>query len=563
MAEVHLAMQRGSGGFEKLVVIKLVHDHLATNKAFADMLLDEGRLAGMIKHPNVVDIYDLGEDKGRYFVAMEYLDGEPLLAILREGSDGNRLDPLSTARVIADTAEGLEAAHRLKSLDGKPLGLVHHDVSLGNIVVLYSGQVKLVDFGVAKARALGGNKRETIQGKFAYMAPEKLTEGEVDRRSDIWSLGVVAWEALTLTRLFRAPGDAETMKQVLELEIPPPSTVCGDVPDDFDPIIMRALERDPGKRYSTAKAFGLDLEEVLRKRGYAGKNDRIATYMETTFAKQIAVRAQLVAELSAGDGRTSRETIDAFRSMAESATQSKPRDDRAGDDRATPIPRPVTKHDESIRNLQTWLDDERERRARPWWQRYLPFAAGGLVVLIAILVIAGRGSSTETPAAIDAAQVAIAVDAPAVVSVDAAVEIATVIDAAIDVAIDAAAAAGEIEMPAQPRVQDPPPQPRPQPRAQPRPQPPPQPQPPPTGAEGLYRQGMSQLARGDASGAVASFTQATKINAGYAPAWYGLGRAYEASGMRRGPTKSAYQRYLSLAPNGPQAADARARIEKM
>ena len=107
MAEVHLAMQRGLGGFEKLVVIKLVHDHLASKKAFVDMLLDEGRLAGMIKHPNVIDIYDLGDADGRCYVAMEYLDGEPLLAILRRGVEGERLDPLSTARVIADTAEGL------------------------------------------------------------------------------------------------------------------------------------------------------------------------------------------------------------------------------------------------------------------------------------------------------------------------------------------------------------------------------------------------------------------------------------------------------------------------
>ena len=158
MAEVHLAMQRGPAGFEKLVVIKLVHEHLASQQAFVDMLFEEGRLAGMIKHPNVVDIYDLGDADGRYFVAMEYLDGEPLLAVLRRGVDGDRLDPLSTARVISDAAEGLEAAHRLKSHDGKPLGLVHHDVSLGNIVVLYSGVVKLVDFGVAKARRQGGDQ---------------------------------------------------------------------------------------------------------------------------------------------------------------------------------------------------------------------------------------------------------------------------------------------------------------------------------------------------------------------------------------------------------------------
>src|SRR6478735_2163996 len=151
MAEVQLALQRGPAGFEKLVVVNLVHDALATQKAFVDMLLDEARVAALVKHPNVVDIYDLGQAEGRYFIAMEYLEGEPLLSVLRAGREGKRLDPMSTARLIADTAEGLDAAHELRTMAGDAIELVHHDVSLGNIVVLYNGQVKLVDFGVAKA----------------------------------------------------------------------------------------------------------------------------------------------------------------------------------------------------------------------------------------------------------------------------------------------------------------------------------------------------------------------------------------------------------------------------
>src|SRR6478735_6417959 len=151
MAEVQLALQRGPAGFEKLVVVKLVHDALASQKAFVDMLLDEARVAALVKHPNVVDIYDLGQAEGRYFIAMEYLEGEPLLAVLRAGREGKRLDALSTGRLIADTAEGLDAAHELRNMAGEPIELVHHDISLGNIVVLYNGQVKLVDFGVAKA----------------------------------------------------------------------------------------------------------------------------------------------------------------------------------------------------------------------------------------------------------------------------------------------------------------------------------------------------------------------------------------------------------------------------
>jgi serine/threonine-protein kinase len=312
MAEVHLAIQRGPAGFEKLAVIKLVHEHLASQASFVEMLLDEARHAGMIKHPNVVEIYELGEEAGRYFIAMEYLEGEPLLEVLRRSGDrGPRLDPLSTARVIADTAEGLDAAHRLKARDGRPIELVHHDVSLGNIVVLYSGLVKLVDFGVAKVqkvqKAASGAR---VQGKLGYMAPEKVTDRGVDRRCDIWSLGCVLWEALTLRRLFKGDTDAETVRQVLEAEIEPPSAIEPSAPRELDPIVMRALERDPDRRYQTAKALAADLEEVLRERKYGAKNDRIAQHMEAVFASRIAARERVLRDVSS-KRRPSAETLDA------------------------------------------------------------------------------------------------------------------------------------------------------------------------------------------------------------------------------------------------------------
>jgi serine/threonine protein kinase len=297
MAEVRLAIQRGPGGFEKLVVIKLIHDNLATQKTFVDMLMDEARVAALVKHPNVVDIYDLGHADGRYFIAMEYLEGEPLLSLLRSGRDGLRLDTLSTSRLIADTAEGLDAAHELRSLAGDPMELVHHDVSLGNIVVLYNGQVKLVDFGVAKATQRTAPQGK-VHGKFGYMAPEKLRGSAGDRRSDIWSLGVVLWEALTLRRLFKGSNDKDTIKLVLDYNIPRPSAINGDVLPDLDPIVMRALERDPDRRYHRAQELAQDLEEVLRVNGYGGRNDQIARYMQSTFATHIEARKRLLQEVS-------------------------------------------------------------------------------------------------------------------------------------------------------------------------------------------------------------------------------------------------------------------------
>ncbi|MEO8703944.1 MAG: serine/threonine-protein kinase [Kofleriaceae bacterium] len=322
MAEVQLALQRGPAGFEKLVVIKLVHGHLATQKQFVDMLLDEARLAALVKHPNVVDIYDLGEDNGRFFIAMEYLEGEPLLGLLRAGRDGNRLDALSTARLIADTAEGLDAAHELRSLAGDPMELVHHDVSLGNIVVLYNGQVKLVDFGVAKATQKAGPHVQ-VHGKFGYMAPEKLRGKPGDRRSDIWSLGVVLWEALTLKRLFRGGTENETIRQVLELKLQPPSAISAEAPTELDAIVMRALQRDPERRYPNAKELAQDIEEVLRKLQYGGRNDQIAKYMQATFEHHILARKKLLQEVSS-KGEASSEVIDALFSQPAFINDSPP-----------------------------------------------------------------------------------------------------------------------------------------------------------------------------------------------------------------------------------------------
>ena len=309
MAEVQLALQRGPAGFEKLVVVKLVHQNLASQKSFVDMLLDEARLAALVKHPNVVDIYDLGHVDGRYFIAMEYLEGEPLLAVLRAGREGKRLDPLSTGRLIADTAEGLDAAHELRTMAGEPIELVHHDISLGNIVVLYNGQVKLVDFGVAKATQSAGPTAK-VQGKFAYMAPEKLRGNAGDRRSDLWSLGCVMWEALTLKRLFKGGNDNDTMKQVLETTIAPPSTVNKDVPVAFDAIVMKALARDVDERYATAKQLATDIEEVLRQHAYGGKNDVIARYMQATFEAHLSARKKLLQEVSS-KGNASEEILEA------------------------------------------------------------------------------------------------------------------------------------------------------------------------------------------------------------------------------------------------------------
>ena len=631
MAEVQLALQRGPAGFEKLVVVKLVHENLATQKTFVDMLLDEARVAALVKHPNVVDIYDLGQAEGRYFIAMEYLEGEPLLAVLRAGREGKRLDPLSTGRLIADTAEGLDAAHELRSMSGEHIELVHHDISLGNIVVLYNGQVKLVDFGVAKATMSAGPKAK-VQGKFSYMAPEKLKGAQGDRRSDIFSLGCVMWEALTLKRLFRGGNDNETMKQVLEMAIQPPSKVNKELPPEYDPIVMRALERDPLKRYMSAKELAVEIEELLRKRGFGAKNDKIAKYMQETFKSHIDARKKLVQEVVA-KGTASVEVLDAAFAQPEVASGSpvtpvgresefsmkyrritpatgipvlgKPWADASGKteissppvmptgefsvvtevsappidpasvEDSRPIPAPVppsTRPLDRVRDLagDVWADPTKKKIA-------IGAAAGLLVVIVLLFVMSGGGKHADAGKGNDEMSAGSGSEVVAEGSSAAAVEptgsgsAVAVEPTGSDVGSGSAEPTGsgsaeptgsgsarpgsdtEIVMePNEPHhvgsgsahhVVTPP-------------------QPPPANAEDLWKQGNAAFMRGDLPGAIGLLTRAKAAKPGFANTWRTLGLVYEKQG-NKSQAKSAFQRYLTLAPNAGDAALIRDRMNKL
>lgn len=580
MAEVQLAIQRGPAGFEKLVVVKLVHENLVAQKGFVDMLLEEAKVAALVKHPNVVDIYDLGSADGRYFIAMEYLEGEPLLAVLRAGREGKRLDPLSTARLIADTAEGLDAAHELRTMAGEPIELVHHDVSLGNIVVLYNGQVKLVDFGVAKATQSvaqeGGEvAKARVQGKFSYMAPEKLKGGSGDRRSDIWSLGCVLWEALTLRRLFKGGNDNDTMRQVLETVIATPSSVNGDVPKDFDAIVMKALQRDPAKRYATAKEMAADLEEVLRQHKYGGKNDLIAKYMLATFGEHITARKKLLQEVSS-KGRASADVLEAAfdGTLASGSPIDFDKSRRLSGEMSAvgklplPPPAPETTEvgappivDEEPEGAPRAADLVAKWKALPGTQKAI-LGGGALLALIVIVAIAfsggghggggesanagnlGSGSAegsdrvASTPP--DAAVVAaVAPDAAEPVAVPADAAEALEPDAGEEIVMDPGAGSGSGKKPPvrQPDKPDKPKQ----------------------SAQELFSAGMKAYVKGDARTAVSQYRKALQENARFATAWRALGFAHEKLG-EWGQAKTAFQKYLALSPNASDAGQIKARI---
>jgi serine/threonine-protein kinase len=269
MASVYLARIDGVSGFEKLVALKRIHRHLAKEKGYVNMFLDEARIASRITHPNVCSVFDFGEADGEHYIAMEYLVGEPLSRLLSRvaGDQSQRkspLLPLRMSRIIADACEGLHAAHELKDANGDLLHVVHRDVSPRNLFVTYDGAVQVVDFGIASAsQRLHHTSTGQVKGTFAYMAPEQLSAQPIDRRVDIWALGVALWEMLAIRRLFKRDTTANTIHSVLYDEIRPPSDHRPQVPEELDRIVMKALQRDPKDRWRTAREMGRALREFL------------------------------------------------------------------------------------------------------------------------------------------------------------------------------------------------------------------------------------------------------------------------------------------------------------
>lgn len=268
MAEVYLAVVQGPAGFNKLCVIKQIRPQLATDPEFLSMFLDEARLAARLSHPNVVQTNEVGQEGDRYFIAMEYLEGQPMNRILhRIGRDGGLTLPMHL-RIIIDMLGGLHHAHELTDFDGTPLNVVHRDVTPHNVFVTYDGQVKVVDFGIAKAMNSSAETRlGVVKGKVAYMAPEQARGERVDRRADIFSAGVMLWEAATGRRLWKGIPDLTVLHRLINGDIPSPRSVDPEVPEGLEKIVMKALALRREDRYSTATDLATALEELLETMG--------------------------------------------------------------------------------------------------------------------------------------------------------------------------------------------------------------------------------------------------------------------------------------------------------
>jgi serine/threonine-protein kinase len=292
MASVHLARVDGLGGFQKWMAIKRIHSHLVEDESFVNMFFDEARVAARISHPNVATVFDLGKDEDSYWIAMEYLHGEPLReAMRRTEQPGQPMPPEIACRIIADAAEGLHAAHELLGPSGEKLNVVHRDVTPHNLFVTYAGVTKVVDFGIAKfSSRMANTSAGTLKGKVAYMSPEQIGGEPIDRRTDIFALGVVLWELTTGQRLFRMESDLDTMAKVKECSPPRPSTIVRAYPIDLEEIVMKALSKNRNERYRTARELSRALQSLLMRRGLFVGSDEVASYMQFLFADRIRKR---------------------------------------------------------------------------------------------------------------------------------------------------------------------------------------------------------------------------------------------------------------------------------
>jgi eukaryotic-like serine/threonine-protein kinase len=383
MAEIWLARQVGPQGFEKFIVIKRILDGLGTDPEFVSMFLDEARLAAQLNHPNIVQIFDLGEEAGAFYIAMEYLPGENLSSVVRTGQRQGRPLPLAHAvRIIASAAEGLGYAHAKGGPDGALLGIVHRDVSPQNLLVTYDGGVKVLDFGIAKA-----STRESqtlvgqVKGKAAYMSPEQARGQSLDGRSDIFSLGIILFELVTRSRLFKFPEPLAALQAVASEEpLPLAHTRNPEVPEALSGIIARALARHPAQRYPTARHFQTALEEWLRGQNEAAGSAELAHYMSQVFGERIQERTRLLEAARSGEVASS---------VVRRAVSRSPS--------ATSLPAPAAQTEE-----ETTLE-------QPWLRRQGPRLAGAVALVLAvgagalgILWLGGRTEPAPAQAAVEA-----------------------------------------------------------------------------------------------------------------------------------------------------------------
>jgi serine/threonine-protein kinase len=289
MAEIFLARQEGLEGFEKMICIKRIRPHLSSQVSFVRMFLNEAKLAAQLNHPNIVQIYDLGRIGESYFIAMEYITGRDMSRCIPKAEKMGIQFPLVYAlKVTSSICEGLYFAHNRTDAYGKPLNIVHRDITPENVMVSFNGVVKILDFGIAKATSqIEQTRAGEIKGKLSYMSPEQCMGKQVDQRSDIFALGVVTYEWITGYKLFTGENEMAILKCIIDGKIYPPGYFKEDVPEPVERILMKCLEKDREKRYQSAWDLQYDIDQFLASQEFAPSNIHLANFMKQLFSDEV------------------------------------------------------------------------------------------------------------------------------------------------------------------------------------------------------------------------------------------------------------------------------------
>jgi serine/threonine-protein kinase len=297
MATVYLARLTGVGGFQRFVAMKRLHPHLASEKEFVEMFLDEARIAARIHHPNVVPILEVGASAVGYYLVMEYIEGDTLARLLaRAATRGKRIPIPIALRIALDMLSGLHAAHELRDDTGDAVHLVHRDVSPQNVLVGVDGIARITDFGVARAASrLTATRVGQLKGKIAYMAPEQAAgEESLDRRADVFAAGIVVWEELAAKRLFKAENEAATLSRVMTEPVPPLTDIVPGLSQELSKVVMRALERSPDKRFGTCAQFADALEAAATGRERIATPRELAAYVTEVLGDEVSAQREAV-----------------------------------------------------------------------------------------------------------------------------------------------------------------------------------------------------------------------------------------------------------------------------
>jgi serine/threonine-protein kinase len=326
MATVYLGRLPGAGGFERLVAIKRLHPHLERAREFVEMFLDEARIAARLHHPNVVATLEVGTSDRGYYLVMDYVEGDTLAKLLTRAATSRTWIPRDISlRIVLDTLAGLHVAHELRSDDGELLNLVHRDVSPQNVLIGIDGVARITDFGVAKASArLSSTRSGQLKGKLGYMAPEQARGGDVDRRADVFAMGIMLWEALAARRLFRGKQDtdAETLHRVLFEPIPRLRDIDPTIPVGIDAVVAKALERDLGARFASCAEFADALERLDDPGLRAASTREVARFVNEVVGADVSARRMAIRNLGPGEALSAPSGLEAVPRLISSVSSA-------------------------------------------------------------------------------------------------------------------------------------------------------------------------------------------------------------------------------------------------